>query len=145
MKFLQSLLLLLAPLTMHAGIEITQFSSEENEATYNTLVYELRCLVCQNQNLADSNAELAVDLRNEVYKMVESGSSKQDVVDFMVARYGDFVLYRPPMQANTSVLWIGPFLILAVGISIALMFIRRHRLSADELAADEHDQPEDAQ
>ncbi len=132
MKRLLILLMLALPMTIQAGIGINQFSSKENEATYNKLVYELRCLVCQNQNLADSNAELAVDLRNEVFRMVEAGSSKQDVVDFMVARYGDFVLYRPPMQANTSILWIGPFFILAVGIGIAFIFVRRHRLSADD-------------
>ena len=140
MKYLLSLLLAVLPLTTHAGIEIHQFSSSENEATYENLVYELRCLVCQNQNLADSNAELAIDLRKEVFEMVESGSSKQDVIDFMVARYGDFVLYRPPLQANTSILWIGPFIILGIGIGIALIFVRRHRLSSDEA-----DQPEDIQ
>ncbi|HBS27758.1 MAG TPA: cytochrome c-type biogenesis protein CcmH [Gammaproteobacteria bacterium] len=132
MKRLLILVMLVLPMTIQAGIDINQFSSAKKEAIYGKLVYELRCLVCQNQNLADSNAELAIDLRNEVFKMVEAGSSKQDVVDFMVARYGDFVLYRPPMQANTSVLWIGPFLILAVGIAIALIFVRRHRLSADD-------------
>ena len=132
MKRLLILVMLVLPMTIQAGIDINQFSSAKKEAIYGKLVYELRCLVCQNQNLADSNAELAIDLRNEVFKMVEAGSSKQDVVDFMVARYGDFVLYRPPMQANTSVLWIGPFLILAVGTAIALIFVRRHRLSADD-------------
>lgn len=139
MKKLFLLILLAFPLTAVSGIEIHQFSSEENEKTYDKLVYELRCLVCQNQNLADSNAELAVDLRKQVFEMVEAGSSKQDVVDFMVARYGDFVLYRPPMQANTTLLWIGPFIILIIGIGIALIFIRRHKLSTEDTNQQEND------
>jgi cytochrome c-type biogenesis protein CcmH len=114
-------------ITAQAGIEINTFKSPQQEADYNELVAELRCLVCQNQNLADSNAELAVDLRNEVYKMIDEGSSKQEILDFMVARYGDFVLYRPPVQSNTAVLWIGPFIILAIGALVAFIFVRRHR------------------
>ena len=140
-RYLKSalLLLLLLPLTgVFAGIELHDFSSPEKEKTYKQLTYELRCLVCQNQNLADSNADLAKDLREEVFEMVESGKSRQDIIDFMVARYGDFVLYRPPLQANTTFLWIGPFLILVGGIVIAIIFIRRHRLNADD-----PEQPED--
>src|SRR5947208_12008869 len=74
---------------------------------------ELRCLVCQNQTLADSNAELAVDLRNTIRDQLSRGASERDVRDFMVARYGDFVLYRPPLKASTIALWAGPFVLLA--------------------------------
>src|ERR1043165_7034478 len=77
---------------------------------------ELRCLVCQNQTLADSNAPLALDLRNEVREQLKSGKSERDVVDFMVARYGDFVRYRQPLKASTLLLWGGPFLLLAFGL-----------------------------
>ena len=119
--------ILLALPSAHAGIEINTFESAQQEADYNELVDELRCLVCQNQNLADSNAELAVDLRKEVHKMISEGSSKREVLDFMVARYGDFVLYKPPVQSNTAVLWIGPFVILAIGLLVAFIFVRRHR------------------
>jgi cytochrome c-type biogenesis protein CcmH len=80
---------------------------------------ELRCLVCQNQTLADSNAPLAVDLRNQVREQLKSGKSERDVVDFLVARYGDFVLYRPPLKASTVLLWTGPFLLLAFGLLLS--------------------------
>ena len=86
------------------------------------LAQELRCLVCQNQTLADSSAPLAVDLRNQIREQLKGGASERDVLDFMVARYGDFVLYRPPFKASTLALWIGPFLLLALG---ALLLVRR--------------------
>jgi len=127
MKSIFLLVFLFLALPIHAGIEIKTFASPQQEANYNELVDELRCLVCQNQNLADSNAELAVDLRNEVHKMINEGSSKREILDFMVTRYGDFVLYKPPMQNNTAVLWIGPFVILAIGLLVAFIFVRRHR------------------
>src|SRR3990172_7097456 len=76
------------------------------------LAQELRCLVCQNQTLADSNAPLAVDLRNQIREQLASGKSERDVKEYMVARYGDFVLYRPPFNAATALLWAGPFLLL---------------------------------
>src|SRR5258706_14667721 len=79
------------------------------------LAHELRCLVCQNQTLADSNAPLAVDLRNQIREQLAAGKSERDVVDFMVARYGDFVLYRPPLKASTVLLWAGPFAFLIIG------------------------------
>src|SRR5919106_2786567 len=85
------------------------------------LADELRCLVCQNQTLADSNAPLAVDLRNQIREQLAKGASERDVVDFMVARYGDFVLYRPPFKASTIALWFGPFIFLILGV----WFVRR--------------------
>ncbi len=88
---------------------------------------ELRCLVCQNQTLADSNAELAVDLRNSIREQLRGGASEREVVDFMVARYGDFVLYRPPLKATTLLLWFGPFLFLAFGIWFLLRKVRNRR------------------
>jgi cytochrome c-type biogenesis protein CcmH len=86
------------------------------------LSHELRCLVCQNQTIADSNAPLALDLRNQIREQLAAGKSDADVIEFMVARYGDFVLYRPPFKPATLALWLGPFLLLAVG---ALVFWRR--------------------
>ena len=79
------------------------------------LAHELRCLVCQNQTLADSNAPLAVDLRNQIREQLKAGRSESDVREFMVARYGDFVLYKPPFKASTLALWIGPFVLLVLG------------------------------
>ncbi|MGC4090870.1 MAG: cytochrome c-type biogenesis protein CcmH [Polyangiaceae bacterium] len=86
---------------------------------------ELRCLVCQNQTIADSHADLALDLRREIRSMIQQGKSDKEILDFMVARYGDFVLYRPPVQNNTALLWFGPLLILAVGLGALLRYLRR--------------------
>jgi cytochrome c-type biogenesis protein CcmH len=103
------------------------------EEDYKTLVAELRCLVCQNQNLADSNAELAVDMRTKVYNMLNEGKSKAEIADFMVARYGDFVLYRPPVKSSTFMLWFGPFIFLLVGALIAISYVRRQQKSAQSV------------
>ena len=94
------------------------------------LAVELRCLVCQNQTLADSNAELAVDLRNQIREKLQQGASEADILNFMTARYGDFVLYRPPFKTTTVLLWLGPLLLLAVGL--AAMFFRISRRRASE-------------
>lgn len=100
------------------------------ETRLKKLESELRCLVCQNQTLADSNADLAQDLRGEVRKLVESGKSDQEVKDFLVARYGDFVLYRPPVKSTTWLLWAGPFGLLAVGGLVWWQVLRRRRSAA---------------
>jgi cytochrome c-type biogenesis protein CcmH len=86
---------------------------------------ELRCLVCQNQTIADSHAELAVDLRNQVREMLQKGMSEQAIKDYMVARYGDFVLYRPPVKTTTWLLWAGPFFLLIGGLIILLIKLRQ--------------------
>ena len=103
------------------------FSSPEHERLYYTLVDELRCLVCQNQTIAESNADLASDLRREVYRMVEDGRSEDEIAGFMVARYGDFVLYRPPLRGDTILLWAGPFLLAAIGLTVLAVHLRRRR------------------
>ena len=110
-----------------AKVEVMQFDTPEQEATYNKMIDELRCLVCQNQNLADSNAELAVDMRRKTRELVLQDKSEKEIADFMVARYGDFVLYRPPLNQNTLLLWAGPFLILIVGVTLLLRTIHRRR------------------
>ena len=89
------------------------------------LAHELRCLVCQNQTLADSNAPLAVDLRNQIREQLKAGKSERDVREFMVARYGDFVLYRPPFKASTAALWLGPFALLLIGAWLFFRIVRR--------------------
>jgi cytochrome c-type biogenesis protein CcmH len=96
------------------------------EIQVHRLSTELRCLVCQNQTLADSDAPLAEDLRVEIREMAAQGKSDQEIIDYLVARYGDFVLYRPPVKATTVLLWIGPFLLLVAGV-IGLGFILRKR------------------
>jgi cytochrome c-type biogenesis protein CcmH len=102
-----------------------------------TLSNELRCLVCQNQTIADSNAELAVDLRNQVRKQLSEGKSDREILDYMVQRYGEFVLYRPPLNYKTVLLWAGPFLLLLIAMFILIQQIRsRHK----HLASEEFDQ-----
>jgi cytochrome c-type biogenesis protein CcmH len=95
---------------------------------------ELRCLVCQNQTIADSNADLALDLRNTIREQLERGASDKDVVGFMVARYGDFVLYRPPLKASTILLWFGPLLLVAGGAWLLARRLRRKRPAEPELS-----------
>jgi cytochrome c-type biogenesis protein CcmH len=115
-------------------LALPAFSQNEDiDKRVNALAVELRCLVCQNQTLADSNAPLAVDLRNQIREQLKAGKSEQDVVDFMVARYGDFVLYRPPLKASTVALWAGPFAILVLGAWLLLRRIRRRPAAEPEL------------
>jgi cytochrome c-type biogenesis protein CcmH len=101
------------------------------------LAHELRCLVCQNQTIAESNAPLAVDLRNQIREQLAAGKSEKQVVDFMVERYGDFVLYRPPFKATTILLWAGPFIFLIAGFWFLLRFLRRRQVPAPQLSAAE--------
>lgn len=99
----------------------------ELEKVVNEISAELRCLVCQNQTIADSHAELAVDLKNQVREMVKQGKTRDDVVDYMVQRYGDFVRYRPPVKPTTYLLWVGPFLLLAGGLIILVVNLRKRK------------------
>ena len=122
---------LLLAVATQARVEVLSFETPADEARYNKLIDELRCLVCQNQNLADSNAELAVDLRRKTYEMVRQGKSEQEIADYMVERYGEFVLYRPPLTKNTLLLWAGPFIILLVGVSLLIRTILRRRVEQD--------------
>lgn len=110
----------------------------EREARFKALTSELRCLVCQNQTIADSNAALAVDLRNEVQRMLSEGATDAAIVDYMVARYGDFVLYRPPVKSTTLLLWAAPALFLIAGLGGWAWLIRSGRRGAiSELTEEE--------
>jgi len=103
------------------------------------LAEELRCLVCQNQTIADSNAPLALDLRNQIRTQIGQGKSDEQIRDYMVERYGDFVLYRPPFKATTALLWIGPFALVLLGAGIFLVLVRRRRaaqLPPEEVSRD---------
>lgn len=106
--------LLFCPLWAHA-VEIREFADPMQQQRYERLIDDLRCLVCQNQSLADSDADLARDLRDEVYQIIQSGKSDEEAITFLTDRYGDFVLYRPPFKSITVFLWLGPFLLLAAG------------------------------
>ena len=123
----------LVALVLLAGAAMAQ-SDPAMDKRVAALAVELRCLVCQNQTLADSNAPLAVDLRNQIREQLETGASEQDVIDYMVARYGDFVLYRPPFKATTIALWVGPFLLLALGIAVLVRRLTRRRAPGPQLS-----------
>ena len=114
------------------------------EARLKALAVELRCLVCQNQTLADSNAPLAEDLRREVREMIAKNMSDQEIIDFLVERYGDFVLYRPPLRTTTTLLWIGPFLLLAIGGTALIVALRRRQQTLPEVvvSAADHERVE---
>jgi cytochrome c-type biogenesis protein CcmH len=128
------LALLLLAFQVLAGGEPLEFDSPEQEARYNKLTLELRCLVCQNQNLADSDAQLAQDLRQEIFEMMQAGQTDDQIKEFMVDRYGDFVLYRPPMQSNTVALWVLPGAVLLLGAVAVFATVRKRnrRLAAQK-------------
>ena len=121
------ILLLAFSAQIYAQTEIASFDQPEQRKLYQDLIAELRCLVCQNQNLADSNSDLARDLRTKTEGMVRAGNSREEVIEYMVSRYGDFVLYRPPLKSTTVVLWLSPFVLL---LTIVFIAWRRTRASA---------------
>jgi cytochrome c-type biogenesis protein CcmH len=104
------------------------------------LAEELRCLVCQNQSLADSHAELALDLKNQIREKMKAGMGEKQIVDYMVARYGDFVLYRPPVKATTLPLWFGPFVVLVAALAGLFYYLRRRRTGVPEQPLSEAEQ-----
>ena len=103
------------------------------QARYETLTHEFRCLVCQDETVADSNADLAADFRRQIHAMVSEGRTDAEIKDYMVKRYGDFVLYRPPLQSSTVFLWAGPFLLLLVGLGVIYLVVKRRAAPQDEV------------
>ena len=137
-----ALCLLLGASATHAGVtlEAFKFDSKAEEQHFKDLIEELRCLVCQNQSLADSDAELAHDLRAEVYDMIQAGKSDEEIVEFLVARYGDFVLYDPPLKPSTYLIWFGPFVLLLIAALLLLRSIRRQQqVPAAGISAEERE------
>jgi len=143
---LGALALLIAPASLLAGptappSEPMTFETEDQEVRYQKLIRELRCTVCQNQNLIESNAPLANDLRRQISLMIRDGAESQEIVDYMVARYGDFVLFRPPMNATTYLLWFGPIAMLLIGLSALgmILYRRRSQVGAGDLSEEEQE------
>ena len=122
--------LVLASWVSSANIEVYQFDDPAQERTYKDLVEELRCLVCQNQSIAESNAELAQDMRRKTYELVKSGKTKSEIRAFMAERYGDFMLYSPPLKPMTWLLWFGPALALILGFLVVVRLVKRQRQAA---------------
>lgn len=121
---------LIFPLCLAAEtLEAYHFASPQKEARFNHLLSELRCLVCQNQNLLDSNAPLARDLKDKVYGFYQQGQSDGEIKDYLVSRYGDFILFNPPLKAETYFLWGVPFLLLLIGFVVAYRFLDKGRVN----------------
>lgn len=115
-----------------------EFEDSKQEERYKKLIEELRCLVCQNQSLADSNADLAQDFRDEIYKKILEGQSNSEIINYLVTRYGDFVLYKPPVKIRTILLWFGPFALLITAVLIAVFIARRRqKISSTPLTNEE--------
>jgi cytochrome c-type biogenesis protein CcmH len=125
----------------HAAIDPYEFAREADRVRYQRFIDEMRCPKCQNQNLSGSDAPIAQDLRHELHRLIEDGKSDKEIIDFMVARYGEFVLYRPPLDARTALLWALPAILLLIGIAIIALVVRRHRTApaagGGELSDDE--------
>jgi cytochrome c-type biogenesis protein CcmH len=113
---------------VNATIEIHEFDSLEQENQFKELSHTLRCPKCQNNTIGDSNAELAQDLRQKVYEMTKEGKSKQEIVDYMIARYGNFVTYNPPLTLATSILWLGPLFVIVLGFGLIVVRSRNNRI-----------------
>lgn len=132
---LGTLLVISAPLL--ASDAPASFSNPVLAARYDALLEQLRCMVCQNQTLKDSHAELAQDLRDEVRRLLEQGDSDGQIRDYLVARYGDFVLYSPPLKRSTWLLWLGPFALLLLALAVVIMRSRRRAPATPPLDAAE--------
>jgi cytochrome c-type biogenesis protein CcmH len=127
-------------LSVQAVVETYEFDNPEQKALYQQMARELRCVVCQNQNILESNAPLAQDLRKQLYQMIRyQQADEKQIIEFMVQRYGDFVLYRPPFQANTLILWVAPFLMLLFSVYWVVSYVRQ----TQELAQQQQENKQD--
>ena len=138
-RYLFVLLMAISFTVQASSIEAYTFENREQEKIYHSLIEDLRCLVCQNQNISESNAELAKDMRRKTYEMVKQGKSEKEISAFMVTRYGDFVLYRPPFEPMTWLLWFGPLIIFVFGLIFVVRFMKSQNSStrADSLSEEE--------
>ena len=125
----------------HAAIDTYEFKNDAERDRFRDLTKELRCPKCQNQDIADSNAPIATDLRREIYRMLGEGKDNQQIIDFMVDRYGDFVRYKPALTGKTALLWFGPAGLLLAGVVVMAVIVRRRRVApidgADALSPEE--------
>jgi len=125
----------------HAAIDTYEFAKDGDRERFRELTKELRCPKCQNQDIADSNAPIAADLRKEIFRMLGEGKDNQQIIDFMVDRYGDFVRYKPALTGKTALLWFGPGGLLLAGVVVMVVIVRRRRVApadgSDSLSVDE--------
>jgi cytochrome c-type biogenesis protein CcmH len=125
--WLLMIVLILPILPTLAAEEYYHFDKPQEQRSFDQLTNELRCLVCQNQNLAESNAPLANDLRKQIYVQIKQGQTQQQIRDYLVTRYGDFILYKPPLNAATFGLWFGPLLLLIIGLSYLIFYLHKNK------------------
>ena len=138
-KHLTMALLVCVSLTAQAKVAPNTSADPALEARVMVIAEELRCLVCQNETIAASHADLAIDLKNQIRLKLTQGQSQKQILDFMVDRYGDFVLYRPPLKITTVLLWLGPFALLAIAALMLVLNVRRRRRSAQPAALSDAD------
>ena len=139
MKVLFLAFALCLSVTLQAKVAPNTSADPALEARMMVVAEELRCLVCQNETIAASHADLAIDLKNQIRLKLTQGQSQQQILDFMVERYGDFVLYRPPLKTTTVLLWVGPFTLLAIAVLMLVLNVRRRRRSAQPAALSDAD------
>ena len=137
MRLVCMLVLALSTMCAQAREAVPMANDEAVEQRLIAIADELRCLVCQNESLTGSRAELAQDLRREIRSLIKAGKTDQEVLDFMVSRYGDFVRYRPPLKPSTWLLWLGPFILLGIGLATLAWYVRRRRPDESPLSVDE--------
>ncbi|MHA7846028.1 cytochrome c-type biogenesis protein [Serratia sp. D1N4] len=140
MRLMTLMLAALLSWSAAAAIDTYQFNSVEQEQQYRELTEQLRCPKCQNNSIADSNAIIAADMRTKVYELMMQGQSKQQVVDYMVARYGNFVTYEPPVTPATLILWIGPLLFVLIGGAVVILRTRHRRADTGDENFSEQEQ-----
>lgn len=128
-KVILPMSLLVAALFSFASDKIYSFENSNQQIIFENLLEELRCLVCQNQSLADSASGLATDLRDEVYQMVIQDNSQQTIKTFLVERYGNFVLYDPPLNPSTSILWFAPFILAILAVGLVIFFSKKPKIN----------------
>jgi cytochrome c-type biogenesis protein CcmH len=133
-------LLFVSDIAYASPVETFEFQDEVTKVRFQALSKELRCPKCQNQNLADSNSPIAADLRRELYELLQQGKADSEVVDFMVARYGEFVLYRPRVSSITYILWFAPALLILIGVIVVIIILRKKPATKENLALDSHQQ-----
>ena len=138
-KYLFIVLLVAVGAIAHAKVAPNTSADPALEARMMVIAEELRCLVCQNETIAASHADLAIDLKNQIRLKLTQGQSQKQILDFMVERYGDFVLYRPPLKTTTVLLWLGPFVLLGIAALMLVINVRRRRLAAQPAALSDVD------
>ncbi|WP_286263196.1 cytochrome c-type biogenesis protein [Thalassotalea atypica] len=145
MQLIKAILILVAVFLTTLAVNATpsdthSFDDPVTEKRYRELIKELRCPKCQNQNLADSNSQISIDLRNEVYRMLNEGKADMEITDYMVDRYGEFVLYRPRVSSLTYILWFAPAILLLIGVIVVVSIARRKTVDKGDVELSEQQQ-----